>query len=177
MRRENTMKPKAWITAIALALGLLATPITAMAASPHEKTVGLAAGYVSQNNSGLAGVNFTYRFSRHFRMAPEVLYAFRHSSEDALIINVNAHVPCSFDRFLEVYPLAGITYTSWNFHGDRAANGDADVTSRISRFGLNVGAGISADISTTLRVGLEIQGALVKDLCSANVMAKIAYIF
>lgn len=171
------MNIKTWATGIAMLCAMLTSGFKANAASPHEKTVGLAAGYVSQNNSGLAGVDFTYRFSKHFRIAPEALYAFRHSSEDALILNLNVHVPFSFDKLMEIYPLAGLTYTSWNFHGNKTANGDADVTTRINRFGLNFGAGISADISPTLRLGLEAQGALVKDLCSANVMAKIAYIF
>ena len=146
--------------------------------SNHEKTVGLTAGYVGHNNSGLAGIEFTYRFSSHFRLAPQALYAFRHHEEDALIINLNAQVPFSLGGGWEIYPLAGINYTSWNFHGSKLeARDDADVTSRINRFGLNAGGGIGLTLSPTLRIGAEAQWAFVKGYRSGNVLAKIAYIF
>lgn len=171
------MRIKAWIAALALAGGI-ATPVAAIARDGiHEKTVGLTAGYIGHNNSAVAGIEFSYRFSNHFRLAPQALYAFRHNEEDALIINLNAEVPFDLGEKWEIYPLAGLNYTSWNFHGNKVINDDSDVTSRITRFGLNVGGGVAINISTTLRIGAEFQWALVKGYNSANAMAKIAYIF
>lgn len=172
------MNAKAWIVGIAMACGAtLSIPYANAEGTPHEKTVGLVAGYVSQNNSAIAGIDFSYRFSRRFRLAPQALYAFRHNKQDALIINVNAQIPFDLGKQWEIYPLAGINYTSWNFHANKIANDDADVTSRVNRFGLNVGAGAGVNISSTLRLGIEGQWALVKDYQSANILAKIAYIF
>ena len=172
------MNVKAWMAVIALACGsTLSIPDAIAEGTPHEKTVSLVAGYVSHNNSAIAGIDFSYRFSRRFRLAPQALYAFRHHKQDALIINVNAQVPFDLGKQWEIYPLAGINYTSWNFHANKIATDNADVTSSVNRFGLNVGAGAGVNISSTLRLGIEGQWALVKDYQSANILAKIAYIF
>ncbi len=57
-----------------------------------EKTLGVEAGYTTKNKSGMAGIEFTYRFSKHFRLAPSVNYVFRYNKQDALLLNVHAHV-------------------------------------------------------------------------------------
>ena len=77
-----------------------------------EKTLGLQTGYITYNQSAVAGIEFTYRFNRNFRLAPSVNYVFRHKSVDALMINLNAQVPFPFAGKWEVFPLAGINYSS-----------------------------------------------------------------
>ena len=46
---------------------------TAAFAQKGEKTVGLRAGYSTRNESAIAGVYFQYRFSRYFRLAPNLV--------------------------------------------------------------------------------------------------------
>lgn len=172
------MKLKGLIAGEMLACGsLLLAPSIAAQVGAKEKTAGITVGYIGHNNSAVTGVDFTYRFSRHFRVAPEVLYAFRYHGEDALIINLNVDVPFSIADRVEIYPLAGINFTNWNYHGKVQSEENYDVTTRVSNFGLNVGGGIGVGISPTLRLGLEAQWALVKDFSSAIVLAKIAYVF
>ncbi len=142
-----------------------------------EKTLGVEAGYTTKNKSGMAGIEFTYRFSKHFRLAPSVNYVFRHNKQDALLLNVNAHVPVPLSGKWEFYPLAGINYSSWSFHNGKTANDDADVTSRVSRFGLNVGAGFGLNISSTLRLDLSADYVIIKEFGGCNILAKISYQF
>lgn len=142
-----------------------------------EKTLGLQTGYTSYNQSAIAGMEFSYRFSRNFRLAPSVNYVFRHKSVDALMINLNAQVPFPFAGRWEAFPLAGINYSSWNYHNGATANNDHDVTTRVSRFGLNVGAGIGYAATPTLRLSLTADYVLIKHFGGCNILARIAYRF
>lgn len=77
----------------ALSAAIAFTALTAAADEySGEKTLGLQTGYITYNQSAVAGIEFTYRFNRNFRLAPSVNYVFRHKSVDALMINLNAQV-------------------------------------------------------------------------------------
>lgn len=81
----------------ALSAAIAFTALTAAADEySGEKTLGLQTGYITYNQSAVAGIEFTYRFNRNFRLAPSVNYVFRHKSVDALMINLNAQVPFPF---------------------------------------------------------------------------------
>lgn len=142
-----------------------------------EKSLGLQTGYISYNESALAGIEFTYRFSRNFRIAPSVNYVFRHKNVDALMINLNAQVPFPFAQRWEIFPLAGINYSSWNYHNGTSANDDADVSSRVTRFGLNIGAGIGFAATSSLRLSVTADYVAIKHFSGCNILAKIAYSF
>lgn len=141
-----------------------------------EKTLGLQTGYTSYNQSAVAGMEFSYRFSRNFRLAPSVNYIFKHENVDALMINLNAQVPLPFAGRWEAFPFAGLNYSSWNYHNTDAAN-NPDVTTRISRFGLNIGGGISYAATQTLRLSLTADYVVIKQFSGCNILARIAYRF
>jgi len=170
------MKPNTCITSIIALCALCAAP-SATAQWKGEKTIGLQAGYNTINESAIAGIEFTYRFSKHFRLAPNVTYAFKHRQMDALAINLNAHLPFQLAPKWEIFPLAGINYSSWNFHHNGTANDDSDVTTRDSRFGFNLGAGIGVAATSTLRLSLTADYVFAKHLDGCNIAAKIAYCF
>lgn len=143
-----------------------------------EKTVGLGAGYHSCNRSAVAGIGFTYRFGRHFRLAPGVNYVFRHHDTDALCIDINAEVPFTLSPRWDIYPLAGITYASWIRHGTlREWAGNHDVGDRTSRLGLNAGAGANLTLSSNLRLGLSAAYTMVKEYNGVEILARISYCF
>ena len=107
-----------------------------------EKSLGPKVGYVSKNKTAVAGLVFQYAFNNHFRIAPELGYIFRHNNLDAFEVDINGHVPFNFtgDK-VAFYPLAGLHYSSWSHHLQREEIiDDDDVTTRTSRFGLNLGA-------------------------------------
>ena len=140
-----------------------------------EKTISLAAGFAGYNTSALAGLEFTYRFSQHFRLAPSANYIFRHKGKDALTINLNAHVPFDASWRIELYPYAGMHYASWNLHPD--ASSTEDVTTRVSRFGVNIGAGANLRLPGNLRIGIAADYVLIKHFSGAEIFAKIGYQF
>lgn len=155
--------------------------IVATTASARENSMGVRLGYNTRNSSPAAGLWFQHEFTRHFRLAPNVDYIFRHDNTDALSFNCNAQFPFRFGQYeaFAVYPLAGLNYTSWNYHHDDnpAVEGVDDVTSRNNRFGFNAGAGLEYRVTPTLKLALEAKGTLVKSYSSATITLSIGYIF
>lgn len=173
------MTLKAWIAAAVTTLAVSAAP--RMAADNiyrGEKTVGLSAGFHSYNTSAVAGIEFTYRFSEHFRLAPSVNYVFRHHNQDALSLNLHAEVPFQVGTRCDIFPLAGFSYSSWNRHGALRHNDEThDVGNRTTRFGIDVGAGVNYDLSPTLRIGLTAGYTIVKEYNGVIALGRIAYRF
>lgn len=168
---------KAWIRTAVAAVALFATSASASAEGyAGTKTLGLLAGYNTYNNSAIAGVEFTYRFSKNFRLAPNIFYAFRHDRRDALAVNLNAHFPIPCSSSVTFYPLAGVNYSSWNFRNWNPVDNN-DTTSRDSRFGLNAGAGVGFTLHGNLRLGAEAAYTFIKHYNGAAFAAKIAYSF
>lgn len=141
-----------------------------------EKTLGVKVGYNTYNESPLAGIQFSYRFSKLLRLSPEVDYIFRDAGLDALTANVNMEFVFPLaDNRCDIYPLVGINYSSWNFH-DITANID-DVSTRISRFGLNAGAGVGINLSSSLRLSVSCAYTIIETFHGANISAGIHYRF
>lgn len=174
----NAMTSRLRIAAI-LAICAATAPLHPASADEFtgQKSLGLQAGYTTYNRSAVAGIEFTYRFNRRFRLAPNVSYVFRHDHTDALLINLNAQVPISIGQKWEIFPLAGINYSSWNYHFGDIPGGHDDVGTRVSRFGINLGAGIGLAVTHTLGIGLTADYILIKEFHGCNILAKIAYRF
>lgn len=155
--------------------------LVATTAVARENSMGIRIGYNTRNASPGAGLWFQHEFSSHFRLAPNVDYIFRNDNTDALSINCNSQFPFRFGLYdsFAFYPLAGLNYTSWNYHHNDApeAEGADDVTSRNNRFGLNAGVGIEYRATPTLKLALEAKGTLVKSYSSATITLSIGYIF
>lgn len=143
-----------------------------------EKTVSVAAGYVSRYKSISAGVAFSYRFSKVFTLAPSVDYIFRHHDYDGLMINLDTRysLPLTTPRW-DVYPIAGANITSWTHHHPKLDDNDDDVTSRTNRLGLNAGLGVAFRVTPTMRLALEGKGEFVKSMSTAVVKLSIGYTF
>lgn len=170
---------KTWIIAAIAATALFpAQRTSAENIYKGEKTVGLTGGYHSYNSSGVAGIEFTYRFSKHFRLSPGVMYVFRHRDTDALQLNINADVPFPTSSRCDIYPFAGLCYSSWNRHGSlRVEDENHDVSNRTSRLGLNVGGGVNFAASGNLRLGVRAGYSFIKEYGGAMALATIAYRF
>ncbi len=157
------------VAAMALALPLSATS--------GEKTVGLRAGYNTRGETAVAGVMFQYRFSDHFRLSPNIDYYFRHNGVDGLSFDVNAHFPLSIaknGRF-NCYPLAGVNFTSWDYHF--IDDNNDDISNRETRLGLNVGAGLEYYATPTLKLSFEAKASILKQYSSGTFNLSIGYVF
>lgn len=140
-----------------------------------EKMLGVRVGYASTNQSAVAGLTFRYAVSPWVRIVPEIGCVFRNHDKDAFTVDINAQVPFTFGtKKVDLYPLAGLAYNSWSTHAD--INGD-DVTTRLNRFGANLGAGFDFRLSSSLNLGLEAKYTFVKTFTSLYVTASISYVF
>lgn len=154
----------------------LMSPLNA-AAQHGEKTVGLRAGYSTRNESAIAGIYFQYRFSRYFRIAPNIDYIFRHRGTDAFSFNGNAHFPIALlPSKVNIYPLVGINYTSWNQRISGLDETD-DVTTRSGKFGLNIGGGVEWYASPTLKLLFEGKFCWVNKYDTGALTLGIGYVF
>lgn len=180
------MSGKRWIAA-ALAATALSGGLAARADQySGEKTLGIRAGYNTYNNRPLAGAQFSYRFNRLLKLSPAVEYVFRNDGRDALMIDLNMDFvfPLAQGR-CDIYPLAGINFSSWNFHKLDAIHASPenhlsstnDVSTRVSRFGLNAGAGFGVNISGSLRLSATATYTFIKEFHGANITAGIHYRF
>lgn len=145
-----------------------------------QKSMGLYGGFSTRNESGLAGIGFTYRFARCFTLAPSVDYTFRHKGEDNFNIDLNAHIPISVssgDR-VNIYPLAGVGYTSVSIRNrDHLLRTTNDNRHRADRFGLNIGGGVEWMATTSLRLALEGKWRWRSDYSTAPFTLGISYMF
>lgn len=144
-----------------------------------EKSLGVKLGYASENSAPVAGLTFQYAFNSHLRIAPELGCVFRHHDKDALLVDVNLHVPFGLTDGGKVllYPLAGLAFNSWNRHHESLIDPDTDVTTHINRFGVNLGAGFDLRCTESLKLSLEAKYTLVKSYSSAFITAGISYMF
>ena len=165
-----------------LVLAALAV-LTSLGASAQmvrgEKSLGPKLGYVSHNKSAVAGLVFQYALSSKFRLSPEIGCAFRHHNEDALLVDLNLHMPFNIGagNMVALYPLAGLAFHSWATHMVAPELDEADVTTHINRFGANLGAGFDLRCSSTLKVNIEAKYTFIKSYSSVVLTAGICYVF
>lgn len=144
----------------------------------HEATFGVESGYASKNESAIAGLFFQYELTESIRIAPDAGFVFRHKNLDAFSANVNLHFPFAFPgRVVGLYPLAGVNYSSWNRHNIDFDTDTDDVSTRVSRFGLNFGAGVELRPTSTLKLKAELKYNLIKSFSGYYVAVGIGYMF
>ena len=93
-----------------------------------QKSFGVDAGYVSRNKSVVAGIQFQYGFSSHFRVAPGARCIFRNNDRDAIQLDLDTHYPFNFTgNRAALYPIIGLNYSWWNSHNRTEDAPDEDV--------------------------------------------------
>jgi opacity protein-like surface antigen len=143
-----------------------------------EKSLGVNVGYNTYNKEPLAGLQFSYRFNKLLRLCPEAEYVFRRDGRDALRLNLNMEFvfPMAQGR-CDLFPLVGLHFASWNWHPAAIGEFTNDVSTRISRLGLNFGAGGSVNISSSMRLSVTASYNLIKDFGGVNIVAGLHYRF
>ncbi|MCM1067974.1 MAG: outer membrane beta-barrel protein [Muribaculaceae bacterium] len=157
-------------------VSLLGLNANAQTPERGRASLGPKVGFVSRNVSATAGITFEYSFSKHVRIAPEVGVIFRHKDLDGFAADVNVHFPIDMSAKAAFYPLVGVGFTSWGRHREDAEGGK-DVTSHISAFGINAGAGFEYYCTSSLKLSLEARYTLMKHYPTAYVTAGIAFVF
>lgn len=150
-----------------LIITIVVTAIGAMA-QKGEKTLGILAGYTTENQSALTGLYFKYRINNMFRLSPDCQFAIKHNDRSAFMFNGNLHIIFQTSAKTNLYPLIGITYQNWNF---------SDIDGHHNHFGGNIGAGFEVKATPTLVFSIEGKYSFIKDFSSGNIYAGIGYLF
>lgn len=119
-----------------------------------ENYLGVGLGYSGYNNGAYAKLDYQHSFSRLFRIAPEIGYAFRNNDKSAFECAVDLHMPVRVAQGVKFYPLAGLSYNNWT-HYYRTETGD-ELTDSHGRMGVDLGGGL--DIYMTSRLKIQFQG-------------------
>lgn len=154
---------------------IIAMPLSAQI-DRGKMSFGPKLGYISRNESAIAGLTFDCALSNSFRLATSIGSAFRHEDLDAFIFDIDANFTvCNTGRW-GFYPLVGITYNSWGRHDVDILASD-DVSTHTNCLGLNAGAGIDIYCSKSLKLGFEAKYTLIRHFPNATAAFRLAYIF
>ncbi len=146
-------------------------------AQKGEATVGLIGGFTTKNSSPAAGLFFEYGFSNHVMVAPQLGCVFRNKGLDNFFFDFNMLFPFNLrNSIVSLYPLAGLSYTSWDNHHLSDSQTD-DVSTRKSRLGLNLGAGLGIRATKTFKVKIDLIYTLNKGYCTFSPLVGIGYTF
>ena len=126
---------------------------------------GVNLGYGSEIESASIGVKYQYNITNNIRLEPSANYFFEKRGVDMFDFNANAHYLIPTENNIRLYPLAGLTFTRWDF--GKVAN----------RLGLNIGGGAEFDVSDNLFVNMELKYQIVKDLDQAVFNVGLTYMF
>ena len=144
-------------------------PVSADASSLNkgEMTVGVGGGFASYNESGYAKVFFQYTFVPHVRIAPEIGYIFRHEDKTGFLASCDMEFPFRVAQGFYVYPLAGVTFNSWNYSYRSNAN----------RFGGEAGVGMELYITGNLKLNIQGKYSFMSVSSGAFASLGIGYVF
>lgn len=139
-----------------------------------EKSFGPRLGFVSHNESAMGGLVFQYSLSKNVRLAPHACIVFRHQEEDALLVGLDVQFPIKTGPKVNIYPIAGVGYSSWTRHN---VDDDRDATTHVNRMSLTAGAGVELRVKDSLKLFIEGQYVYVKHYDGAMVDVGIAFVF
>ena len=132
------------------------------------QAAGVHLSYGTEIESFGIGVKYQYNITDNIRLEPSLNYFFENNGVDMFDLNANAHYLFPMASNIRVYPLAGLTFSSWD-----AGKGIDNVT----RLGVNLGGGAEFDIADNLMLNFELKYQFVSDLDQAVFNVGIAYMF
>ncbi len=161
------MSMKKFIITAYLALVSLSSAL----AQEGKQAFGIQLNYGTEIESLGIGAKYQYNFTDAFRVEPSVNYFFGKNKVDMFDLNANVHYLLPIDNGINIYPLAGLTYTRW--HADLGDN----VSWNKGYLGVNLGAGAEFALDADWTVNLELKYQLIKDFDQAVINVGIAYNF
>lgn len=166
---KTTTKSRIFVTCIIMALSALIAP-SASAIGKGEKAVGINGGFASYNESGYLSASFQYAWADHFRLAPEIGFVFPNNHKTGFMIDADVQFPFRIAKGLGLYPLAGLAFNNWSY---KTGHG----TDNISRFGINVGAGLDVYFTNSFKMSVEAKYSLMQNTSGVFVGLGFNYLF
>ncbi|MCQ2289531.1 MAG: porin family protein [Muribaculaceae bacterium] len=113
--------------------------------------LGATYNYSTEYKQSGVGVKLQAPVGRHFRVEPEIIYSNQHHDVTTLHLNLNVHYVMPMTQHMNVYPIAGVSYSHWGYVGPNA-----------NRWGANLGAGIEHSLGKKLSALAELRMQAVK---------------
>lgn len=165
--------------------------LSAVSASAQkgEKAFGVNLGYGTEISNLGIGAKFQYGITDAIRAEASFDYFLKKDYLSMWDGNLNAHYLFPVADKFKVYPLAGLTYTSWKIDGfdwgidlgdwaDYLDDEDMDSgSSTTGKFGINLGAGAEYAISDKLSVNFEAKYQLISDFNQVVFSVGLSYKF
>lgn len=161
-----------------------------------DKYVGVNLSYATEiSNIGL-GVKGQYNFTDAIRGEAAFDYFLKKDGLKMWDINANVHYLIPVADKIKFYPLAGVSFTNWsngfsiedeeshpNTRGwnydenNSEEDEDYEASSSLHKFGVNLGAGVSYELTEKLVLNFEIKYQLISDYNQAVFGVGVAYKF
>lgn len=155
------------LCAVALVASYACVPAFASSLYKGEKTLGVSGGFASYNKSAYTNVFFQYTFVPHVRIAPEIGYVIRNNDVSGFEVSCDMHFPFRLARGFNMYPLAGLTFNTWNNR----------VGDNYNRLGGDFGLGLELYITGSLKLSLQGKYSLMKNTSGAFAGLSLGYVF
>ena len=150
----------------ALAAAFMLIPATATA-QKGEMSLGVNGGYATHNDGGYTNFFFQYTPINHIRLAPEIGYVFRNDGKSAFNLAVDLHFPFKLGRGVDVYPLVGFVFNSWDYrHG-----------ANLNLAGADFRGGFDFYLTNYLKLTLQGKYSLMNDVSGGFIGMGIGYVF
>lgn len=130
-------------------LFLIALLVTTISASSQtfqgDQALLFQAGYQSNYNRALLGVQYRYSILDNLRVAPDATFLFPKDKTTGLDLNVNVHYVFELDYQLSAYPLAGLNMANNRFSGKTISGKKID-SNGWTDWGFNLGGGLGYNL-------------------------------
>lgn len=165
-----------FLKTIAVAAIFACFGVNSMRAEGNNTFIGVTSGYSTCNESGTFGAWMAYDVSKAFRLGVGIDYVFRSQRTDAFLINLDFNFPLQITSGskIDIYPIAGLAYTSWSYH---PVEGSSDVSTRKNKIGVNLGAGAGYRVTENMKLKLDVKYCLVKHYDTTLISLGIGYAF
>ena len=163
-----------------LTLAVALISFCAQAQVKGDVGVGLNLSYGTEISNMGIGVKGQYNFTDAIRGEVSFDYFLKKDAMKMWDVNVNAHYLFPVADKFKVYPLAGLTYAncSSSISDEMKEMGiEEDGSSSDGRFGVNLGAGASYDITSKIAINFEIKYQIISNYNQAVFGIGAAYRF
>lgn len=142
-----------------------------LANNPYTQRNALGMGaevlYGTEIESVGLGLKFNWMMTDAFRLEPNVGIWFKNDGQSSFDFNVDVHYMVKISNRWRFYPIAGLTLSYW----------DVDHYGSDTNFGVNLGAGIEADINQHWYLDFSFKYRLISDYDQAVLGLGVGYRF
>ena len=142
-----------------------------------EKAIGANVSFGKEINGFGIGVNGLYNFTNTIQSEAYVDYFFKTDETSLLDAGINLHFLFPIGNKMRIYPLVGLTISTWMFDFDDDEILEDEDSWTESKFGINIGAGYQYDLTDKLFISVEAKYQLISDYDQAVFKVGLAYKF